>query len=468
MPDSAHYDIVIIGGGPGGYVAAIRAAQLGLKTALVEKRKALGGTCLNVGCIPSKALLEMSERYAYVKAHAGDDGIEIANAKLDLEAVMTKKAKSVERLVKGVETLVAKRGVDRFVGAGRLLGQGRLRVDSEDGKTEIAAKSILLATGSAPAELKDLPFDGKTVISSDEAIALPDVPKRLAVVGGGAIGLELGAVWARYGSEVTILEFLPRIAAFMDADASSLLKRLFEKQGMTIRAEAKVVGAEKRDGAMVLLSEKDDKTVETHADVVLVAVGRKPYAEGLGLEEAGVKRDGQGRVEVDEKFRTSVEGVYAIGDLIPGPMLAHKAEEEGVAVAEIAAGKPGHVNYQAIPNVIYTEPEAACVGLGEDQAKEAGREIRVGKFPMAANGRAIATGDTDGFVKIVACAKTDRILGAQVVSKNASEIVAEVVAHIEYGGSAEDLGRTVHAHPTLSEALKEAGLAVGKAAVHSL
>lgn len=464
------FDVAIIGGGPGGYVAAIRCAQLGLKTALVEKRASLGGTCLNIGCIPSKALLQMSEQFAFASSHAAEAGIEISgDVSANLDTIMKRKDKVVKQLTGGIDTLVKKRGIARFAGHGSLLGKGRIAIKGEDGATqEIDAKSIVLATGSAPTELPFLPFDGERVVSSDQAIAFAEIPKELVVIGAGAIGLELGSVWARYGSKVTIIEFLPKIAAGFDDDVSKLLERLFKKQGIEIHTGAKVTGAREIDGRLNVSAEKNGKEILAPADKVLVAVGRKPFTTGLGLEAAGIEPDKRGFIAIDAHFKTSAEGVYAIGDIVRGPMLAHKAEEEGVAIAELLAGKAGHVNYDVIPNVIYTHPEVAGVGLTEASAKEKGIAVKIGKFPFGANGRALASGASDGFVKILADAETDRILGAQIVAAGASELISEIVTHMEYGGSAEDLGRTVHAHPTLSEAVKEAGLAVDGGAIHSL
>lgn len=460
------FDVAIIGGGPGGYVAAIRCAQLGLKTALVEKRKALGGTCLNVGCIPSKALLHASEQFRFAKQHASDSGVEISgDVSLNLDTVMKKKDKVVSQLTSGVGMIVKKRGIERFEGHGKLLGDGRVSIEDSQA---ISARHIVLATGSESVELPFMKFDGDKIVSSDQGIAFDSVPEELVVIGAGAIGLELGSVWARYGSKVTILEFLPRAAAFFDDDVSKLLERSFKKQGITIHTNTKVTGLNEADGKLLVLGLRKDKEIRVPADKVLVAVGRRPYTADLGLETAGVDTDERGFVKIDDHFRTNASGVYAIGDIVRGPMLAHKAEEEGVALAELIAGKAGHVNYDVIPSIIYTEPEAAAVGLTEAQAKERGIAVKVGKFPLTANGRAIASDAAEGSVKIVADAQTDRILGAQVVAHSASEMIAEVVTHMEYGGSAEDLGRTVHAHPTLSESIKEAGLAVDGNAIHSL
>lgn len=464
------FDVVVIGGGPGGYVCAIRAAQLGLKTALVEKRSHLGGTCLNVGCIPSKALLHSSEMYHFAGESAARHGIKIEKSSLDLDALMKNKARVVSTLVKGVDGLVRKKGVTVFSGTGKLKDAGTVEVSADTGKSEtVGARNIVIATGSAPATLPSLPFDGKRIVHSDHAIAFDKVPKKLAVVGGGAIGLELGSVWARLGSEVTVVEFLPRIAPTFDEDICRPLERLLKKQGLIIHTSTRVTGVTKKKNRHLLTAEnKDGKSVEFEADTVLVAVGRKPFTEKLGLDKAGVELDDKGRVTTNEHLQTNVEGIYAIGDVISGPMLAHKAEEEGVAVAEHIAGHSGHVNYDVIPNVIYIEPEVASAGLTEEMAKERDIEVRVGKFPLSANGRALAIDGTDGLVKVVACAKTDRVLGVQILAKNASELIAAAVAHIEYGGSSEDIARTVHAHPTLAEALKEAALDVDKRAIHSL
>ncbi|MDQ8202010.1 dihydrolipoyl dehydrogenase [Pelagicoccus sp. SDUM812003] len=466
MSDKNSFDVAVIGGGPGGYVAAIRCAQLGLKTALVEKRKALGGTCLNIGCIPSKALLHTSEQFLFAKKHAKESGVEISgDVSLNLDTVMKKKDKVVKQLTGGVDMLVKKRGITRFNGHGKLLGDGKISVDEKD---ELSAKHIILATGSVPVELPFMKFDGETIVSSDHALSFDKVPEEFVVIGAGAIGLELGSVWSRYGSKVTVLEFLPKIAAGSDDDVSKFLERCFKKQGMTIHTETKVTGSKEIDGKLNVVAEKKGKEITVPADKVLVAVGRKPYTENLGLDKVGIEPDKRGFIEIDDHFKTSADGVYAIGDIVRGPMLAHKAEEEGVAIAEMIAGKAGHVNYDVIPGVIYTEPEVATVGLTEAQAKEKDIKVKVGKFPLAANGRAIASDATDGMVKIIACAETDKILGGQVVAKGASEMIAEIVTHMEYGGSAEDLGRTVHAHPTISESIKEAGLAVDGAAIHSL
>src|SRR5690625_1504031 len=461
------FDVVVIGAGPGGYVCAIRAAQLGLKTALIEKEKTLGGTCLNVGCIPSKALLHSSEMIHFARNGAAAHGLKIEKPEVDISTLRKKTETVVSNLVRGVSMLVDKRGVKVFEGTGRLVNGTTIEISGKDKKT-ITAKSIVIATGSAPVELPFLPYDGKTIVHSTHALSFDKVPEKMVVVGGGAIGLELGSVWSRLGSDVTVVEFLPRIAATFDTDVTRVYERVLKRQGLKIETGTKVTGVKKAKGKTILTAEKGDKKIEFEADKILVAVGRRTFTEGLGLEEAGVEIDEKKRIQTNEKFQTHVPSIYAIGDVTSGPMLAHKAEEEGVAVAEILAGQAGQVNYGVIPNVIYTDPEVASVGIGEDEAKKEKIEINVGKFPFSANGRALAIDGTDGFIKVIACAKTDRVLGVQMIGKNTSEIIAAAVAHMEYGGSAEDIARTVHAHPTLSEALKEAALAVDKRPIHSL
>ena len=459
MPDSS-YDLIVIGAGPGGYVCAFRAAQLGLSVALVDKRAELGGTCLNVGCIPSKALLHSSEHFAFVRDHAADHGIEVAAPKIDLAKLMAKKDAVVTKLTGGVAQLAKARKIKVITGEAKFTDSKTITI----GEESYTAKHIVIATGSAPVELPFMPYDGKTIVSSDHAIGFDSVPEKLVVVGGGAIGLELGSVWARLGSQVTVVEFLPQIAGASDKDIVRNFTRILKGQGLTIEVGAKVTGF--KDG--VLSAERGDKKLTFPADKVLVSVGRRPYADNLGLETAGVELDEKKRIKVDAKLKTNIDGVYAIGDVVAGPMLAHKAEEDGVAVAEWIAGKAGHINWDLMPAIIYTDPEVATVGTGEDAAKAAGIKVKVGKFNFAANGRAIAADNVDGFVKIIADADTDKILGAQILGHNAGELISEIVTHMEYGGSAEDLGRTIHAHPTMSEAVKEAGLAVSKSAIHAL
>jgi dihydrolipoamide dehydrogenase len=461
---SQSFDLIIIGGGPGGYVCAFRAAQLGLKVALVEKRATLGGTCLNVGCIPSKALLHSSEHFAFAKGHAAAHGIKIGSVEVDVPAMLKRKDEVVSKNVGGLAMLAKARKVTVLTGSATFTGKDTVEVKGEKETVTATAKNIVIATGSAPVELPFMKFDGTTVVSSDHAIAFPEVPKKLVVVGGGAIGLELGSVWGRLGADVTVVEFLPKIAATYDDDIVRAFTRILQKQGLKIETGAKVTGFAKG----VLTAEREGKVLEFPADKVLVAVGRRPYTDGLGLDQAGVELDEKKRVKVDGHLRTNVPGIWAIGDVVAGPMLAHKAEEDGAAVAEWIAGKAGHVNWDLVPGIVYTDPEVASVGLGEDAAKAKGIAVKIGKFNFAAKGRAIAADATDGYVKIIADATTDKILGAQILGRNAGELISEVVTHMEYGGSAEDLGRTIHAHPTMSEAIKEAGLAVNKSAIHAL
>ena len=461
------FDVVIIGSGPGGYIAAIRSGQLGLKTALVEKDKELGGTCLNVGCIPSKALLTSTDHLMFVKKEAAKHGIIIDGARVDLAKMQERKAKVVKTFNSGVRSLMKTNKVTVFEGLGTITAPGKVSVKSSNGQTqEIEAKNIVIATGSAPVELPFAKFDGKTIVSSTEALEFSEPPKKLIVIGAGAVGLELGSVWNRLGSEVTILEFLPRIALGFDLELPNLLQRLLTAQGMTFHLEAKVTAAKVDNGRATVTATKGDQELKFDADKVLVSVGRRPFAEGLGAEKVGVEFDEKKRIKVDEHYRTNVEGIYAIGDVIAGPMLAHKAEDEGMACIEIIAGKAGHVNYQAIAGIIYTNPELAGVGLTEDQAKEQGIDVRIGKFPFRANSRALSVDDVEGMVKFVADAKTDRVLGAHILHHLASELISEAVSVIEFGGSSEDIGRTTHSHPTLSEAVREAALNVEKRALH--
>jgi dihydrolipoamide dehydrogenase len=459
------FDLIVIGAGPGGYVCAFRAAQLGLKVALVEKCAALGGTCLNVGCIPSKALLSSSEHFVFAKQHAAEHGVKLGSVELDLPTLLKKKDAVVAKLTGGVAQLAKARKITVVTGAASFVSASVVRVATSASESkELTAKNIVIATGSAPVELPFMKFDGKTIVSSDHAIAFDSVPKKLVVVGGGVIGVELGSVWARLGSEVTVVEFLPKIIATYDDDIVRNFTRLMQKQGLKIEVGAKVTGF--ANG--ILTAERGAEKLSFPADKVLVAVGRRPFTDGLGLDKAGVQLDEKKRIKVDAHLKTTAAGVWAIGDVVAGPMLAHKAEEDGVAVAEWIAGKAGHVNWDLVPGIVYTDPEVASVGLGEDAAKAAGIAVNIGKFNFAANGRAIAADAVDGYVKIVADAKTDKILGAQILGRNAGELISEIVTHMEYGGSAEDLARTIHAHPTMSEAVKEAGLAVSKSAIHAL
>jgi dihydrolipoamide dehydrogenase len=463
------YDLVVIGTGPGGYVCAIRAAQLGMKVAVVERRATHGGTCLNVGCIPSKALLHASELFEEAGHSFAKMGIGVGTPKLDLVALMTFKDEGVDGNVKGVEYLLKKNKIDAVRGTGRIAGAGKVEVKAADGKTQVLeTKAIVIATGSDVAKLRGVEIDGKRIVSSDQAIALDKVPGKLLVIGAGVIGLELGSVWRRLGSQVTVVEFLDRILPGLDSEVGRQSQRILEKQGIAFKLASKVTGVDSSGGTLKATVEpaKGGAAETIEADIVLVATGRVPYTEGLGLDEAGVKKDNRGRVVVDAHLATNVKGIYAIGDVIAGPMLAHKAEDEGVAVAEILAGQAGHVNYDVIPNVVYTFPEIASVGKTEEELKEAGTAYNTGKFPFTANGRAKANHQTDGFVKIMADAKTDRVLGVHIVGADAGNMIAEAAVAMEFGASAEDIARTCHAHPTLPEAVKEAALAVAKRAIH--
>src|SRR5881398_1552606 len=463
------FDLVIIGSGPGGYVAAIRAGQLGLKTAMVEKDKDLGGTCLNVGCIPSKALLTSSDHFVFAKKEAEKHGIVIGNVDVDLNKMQQRKDKVVKTLTGGVRALMKTNKVSTFEGFGTITAPGKVSVKSSDpagAGQEIETKNIIIATGSAPIELPFAKFDGKTIVSSTEALTFTEAPKKFLVIGAGAIGLELGSVWNRLGSEVTMLEFLPRIAVGFDLELSNLLQRSLTAQGITFHLETKVSAVKITNGRATVTATKGGEEMKFDADKVLVSVGRRPFSEGVCAEKIGVEFDDRKRIKVDKHFRTNVDGIYAIGDVIAGPMLAHKAEDEGIACVEIIAGKAGHVNYDAIAGVIYTNPELAGVGLTEDQAKERGIEVRIGKFPFRANSRALCSDDVEGMVKFVADAKTDRVLGAHILHHAASELIAEAVSVIEFGGSSEDIGSTCHSHPTLSEAVREAALNVEKRALH--
>ncbi len=463
------YDLIVIGTGPGGYVCAIRAAQLGLKVAVVEKRATHGGTCLNVGCIPSKAMLHASEAFEEAGHGFADMGIEVPAPKLDLNKMLAFKDQGVKGNVDGVAYLLKKNKIDAIHGAATILGAGRIGVALASGeRQELEAKHIVIATGSDVARLPGVPIDEKEIVSSTGALSLSRVPRRMLVIGAGVIGLELGSVWRRLGAEVMVVEFLDRILPGTDADVARTVQRLLMKQGMSFKLASKVTGVARNAASQKVSIEPAAGGAATtvEADVVLVAIGRVPYTDGLGTETAGIKLDNKRRIVVDEHYQTNVPGIYAIGDVIAGPMLAHKAEDEGMAVAEILSGQAGHVNYDAIPNVIYTFPEVATVGKSEEDLKAAGIAYKVGKFPFTANGRAKVNRTTDGFVKILADAATDRILGVHMIGAQASEMIAEAAVIMEFGGSAEDLARTCHAHPTLTEAVKEAALAVDKRAIH--
>jgi dihydrolipoamide dehydrogenase len=467
MAQAAQYDVVIIGGGPGGYVCAIRAAQLGMRVACVEKGGTLGGTCLNVGCIPSKALLESSALYHQAKEKLSEHGVTVGSVKLDLPAMLSRKEKVVVDLTRGIDGLFKKHKITRFLGTGKLVSAHGVEV-SHGGKQEtVTGEHIVIATGSEPVPLPGVPFDGKRVISSTEALSLSKVPKHLIVIGGGVIGLEMGSVWLRLGAQVTVVEMLPQLLATLDAQISRTALRVFTKQGFTFHLGTRVTGVKTAgSGVQVHCTAGEGKPVELNGDAVLVAIGRRPYTEGLGAQEAGVALDERGRVKINSHFQTSVPNIYAIGDVVAGAMLAHKAMDEGIALAEILAGQPGHVNYEAVPWIVYTHPEVAWVGLGEEQLKAQGREYRVGTYPFSATPRAKTLADTDGMVKIIADAKTDRLLGFLVIGPRAGDLIAEAALAFEFGASAEDIARGMHAHPTLSEAVKEAALAVDKRSIH--
>ncbi len=460
------YDLIVIGSGPGGYVAAIRAAQLGMRVAVVEKMATLGGTCLNIGCIPSKALLDSSELYHQAVAGLGVHGITTSGVTLDLPTMMARKDKVVKLGTSGLNTLFKKNKIDWVRGTARFADARRVVVRDGDKEQTLAGARMLIATGSEPSALASVPFDGERIVGSTEALVLPSVPKRLLVIGAGAIGLELGSVWLRLGAQVTVVEFLDRAVPMMDRQMGVALQKILQKQGMSFQFETSATGAEwTADGVKVALESKG-KTAEIEAEVVLVAVGRRPHSDGLGAREIGVAFDERGRIVVNERFETNVNGVFAIGDVIPGPMLAHKAEEEGVAAVEMMAGHAGHVSYEAIPNVVYTWPELASVGLSEEEAAARGLKVAIGSCPFQANARARCLGETAGMVKILADAETDRVVGVHILGPRASDLIAEAAVVIEFGGSAEDVARSVHAHPTLPEAVKEAALAVAKRAIH--
>ncbi len=463
-----NFDLVVIGGGPGGYVCAIRAAQLGLKTACVESRGALGGTCLNVGCIPSKSLLNLSENFHRAKKDFNQQGIEIDGLKLNIEKMMSNKNKSVQVLTKGVEFLFKKNKVSYIKGKGVLFSKNDIVVYDNDKKTNYKAKNIVIATGSAVSSLPGITIDEKKIISSTGALSLNKVPKKLAVIGGGYIGLEMGSVWSRLGSEVTVIEYLDYITPGMDREISNEFKKILSKQGIKFRMNSKVNSVRNTEKGVSInctdVKNSKDETLEF--DKVLVSVGRKPYTEGLNLAKIGIKKDSKGRIVVNEKLQTAVKNIYAIGDVIKGPMLAHKAEEEGIAVAEILAGQAGHVNYDVIPGVVYTSPEVATVGKTEEQLKEQNKSYKVGKFPFMANSRAKVNNETEGFVKILADSNTDKVLGVHIIGPHCGDMIAEMALAMEFGASAEDIARTCHAHPTHTEAIKEAALAVDKRPIH--
>ncbi len=469
MAGENSFDLVVIGAGPGGYVAAIRAAQLGLNVACIDKRKSLGGTCLNIGCIPSKALLQSSEHYAHALHGLEAHGVKVGKVTIDLDAMMAHKDKVVSDNTKGIDFLFKKNKVTPFHGTARIENVSEVEVTGEDGKTQtLTAGSILIATGSESAPLPGLEIDEERVVTSTGALSLKSVPKHLVVVGAGYIGLEMGSVWARLGSEVTVVEFLDRITPGMDGEVTKAFQKVLEKQGMTFRLGTRVTGAELLKSKIKLTVEPakggDADTID--CDTVLVAIGRRPFTQNLGLDTVGVETDDRGFIRIDEHFQTNVEGIFAIGDCVPGPMLAHKAEDEGVAAAEIIAGETGHVNYGVIPGIVYTWPEVASVGKTEEALKDAGVDYKAGKFPFSANGRARAANDTEGFVKILSDTKTDQVLGAHIIGPDAGTLIHEIVIAMEFGASAEDIARSCHGHPTLSEAVKEAALAVDGRTIH--
>lgn len=463
------FDVTVIGAGPGGYVAAIRAAQLGFKVAIIEKRKTLGGTCLNVGCIPSKALLDSSEEYHKTKHKLADHGINVGEVKLDLKKLLERKDRVVKEVTEGVDYLMKKNKIERFLGIGKLLSPTEIEIASESGTEKISSKKIILATGSSPIEIPGFEIDGKQVVTSDHAINLPKVPKHLVIIGAGVIGLELGSVWSRLGAKVTVVELQQRLFGTADKQMSAYAQRLLEGQGIEFVFEHKVLGTEKKkDNVIVNIQNPEGKTIQIEGDVVLLAVGRRPFSDNLGAKEIGIQFTNRGRIEVNpHTFQTSVANIYAIGDVIDGPMLAHKAEDEGIAVAEILAGQSGHVNYSAIPWIVYTWPEVAWVGYGEEELQAKGIEYKVGKAMFKPNGRAKAMAEADGQVKVLSDKKTDKLLGLYIIGPRASDMIVEAAVAFEFGASAEDLARTCHAHPTLSEVVREAAMAVDKWSIHS-
>ena len=464
-----NFDLLVIGGGPGGYVCAIRAAQLGLKTGCIESRGTLGGTCLNVGCIPSKSLLNLSELYHKAKNNFDNLGIETKDIKLNLKKMMANKNKSVQVLTKGIEFLFKKNKISYIKGKGVLFSKNDIVVYENEKKTTYKSKNIVIATGSLPTSLPGVEIDEKNVISSTGALSLEKIPNNLIVIGGGYIGLEMGSVWARLGSQVTVIEYLDHIIPGMDREVSREFQKILTKQGIKFKLDSKVTGASTEKNKKVIVDFVNNKTKvkeRMECEKVLVSVGRKPYTEGLNLSKIGINKDNKGRIEVNEKFQTSVQNIFAIGDVIKGPMLAHKAEEEGIAVAEILAGQAGHVNYSVIPGVIYTTPEVASVGKTEEQLKSLNINYKIGKFPFLANSRAKVNNETDGFVKILADSKTDKVLGAHIIGPHCGDMIAEMVLAMEFGASSEDIARTCHAHPTHTEAIKEAALAIDKRPIH--
>lgn len=462
------FDLVVIGSGPAGYTGAIRAAQLGMKVACIEKMQTLGGTCLNVGCIPSKALLSISEKYEYARQHFADIGIKTQNLSFDVSVMQKKKTKIVEDLCKGIDSLFTKNKITRFIGSGKIISKNIVSVTGVAGGIEIFAKNILIATGSEVANIPSINIDEKNILSSTGALEMASVPRSMIIIGAGVIGLELGSVWRRLGAEVTVIEYLDRICPSLDYELGNQLMKILEKQGMKFHLSTKVISCEKTKNGVEITAERlsDGKSEKFSSDKLLVSVGRKPYTEGLGLAELGIALDKRGCIEINNRYQTSIDNIYAVGDVVSGPMLAHKAEEEAVAAVEIMAGQAGHVNYDAIPSVIYTSPEVASVGLTEEEARKAGLSYKVGKFPFLANSRARTSSNTEGFIKILADSKTDRILGAHIIGPEAGTLIGELTLGMEFSAAAEDIARTCHAHPTLSEAIKEAALAVDKRTIN--
>ena len=450
------FDLIVIGAGPGGYTAAIKAAQLGMKTAIIEKKKNLGGTCLNVGCIPSKALLSSSELYHQAKHQFGVHGINAEGLSVDVATMMKRKDGVIRKMARGIDYLIKKNNIEHFIGTGSIINSSEVEVDQGSQKKRLKTKRILIATGSKVSDLPFLDYDGSTVLSSDNAIALDQAPDSMIVIGGGAIGLELGSVWARLGTKVDIIESLPRIATIFDQDVTQPLQKLLQKQGIKFHLNTRVESAEKTKTGIKLTASKDNNKIELEAEKILIAVGRKPNTDNLEAAETQIELDERGFIQIDANWQTNIPGIYAIGDVVAGPMLAHKAEQEAIAVVERMAGKAGQVNYNTIPWVIYTSPEVAAVGLTEQEAKDKGFEVSTGIFPFQANGRAVAGAHSEGLAKIISNKKTDRVLGVQILSTNASELIAEAVLLMEFEGSTEDLARTIHAHPTMSEGLREA------------
>ncbi|MBA19291.1 MAG: dihydrolipoyl dehydrogenase [Verrucomicrobiales bacterium] len=450
------FDLIVIGAGPGGYTAAIKAAQLGMKTAIIEKKKNLGGTCLNVGCIPSKALLSSSELYHQAKHQFGVHGINAEGLSVDVATMMKRKDGVIRKMARGIDYLIKKNNIEHFIGTGSIINSSEVEVDQGAQKKRLKTKRILIATGSKVSDLPFLDYDGSTVLSSDNAIALDQAPDSMIVIGGGAIGLELGSVWARLGTKVDIIESLPRIATIFDESVTQPLQELLQKQGIKFHLNTRVESAEKTKTGIKLTASKDNNKIELEAEKILIAVGRKPNTDNLEAAKIKIELDERGFIQIDANWQTNIPGIYAIGDVVAGPMLAHKAEQEAIAVVERMAGKAGQVNYSTIPWVIYTSPEVAAVGLTEQEAKDKGFEVSTGIFPFQANGRAVAGAHSEGLAKIISNKKTDRVLGVQILSTNASELIAEAVLLMEFEGSTEDLARTIHAHPTMSEGLREA------------